>query len=220
MTSETRTLAATGMFLCLAVLFFLPVEIPHSVAFPVFLLFITSIGLTGWQVSAALLFSALGDYAGSLGSFLFQMGAFAVAHVFYVWFFLKRYLAKVEHDRKLTGKAKGYLAMLLICVAGLLTVVFTKIVPSVPAGVTRIGVGVYAVLISSMLLTGMLQRSTLYALGAVLFVFSDFIIAWNKFIEPVPYRTYLVMVTYYLAQWLLFVRSTPLRINALRHYRF
>ena len=64
-----------------------------------------------------------------------------------------------------------------------------------------------------MLLTALLQRSSLFALGAVLFVFSDFIIAWNMFVEPVPYRNYLVLVTYYLAQWLLYIRSTSFRVG-------
>lgn len=220
MTTKTKTLTATCLFFCLTILFFLPVTIPHKLVFPVGYLFLASIRLTPWQICAALFFSALGDFAGTCGNFLGQMGAFAVAHIFYVWFFVKRYLTKVEHDRKLTAKAKGYLAMILVCVAGLLAVAFGKIVPAVPEMYVRIGVGVYAVLISAMLLTGLLQRSTLYALGAVLFVFSDFILAWNKFIEPVPYRDALVLVTYFLAQWLLFVRSTPYRIASLRPFRF
>ena len=148
------------------------------------------------------------------------MGSFAVAHIFYITFFAKRYLTKVEHDRKLTLRAKGYLAMIIFCVGVLLFVVFTNIVPLVPAGVLRIGVSVYAVLISTMLLGGTLQRSILYALGAVIFVFSDFILAWNKFVEPVPYRNYLVLGSYFMAQWLLFVRSTPYRIASLRPFRF
>ena len=126
----------------------------------------------------------------------------------------------MEHDRKLTNKAKGYVALLAVLVAGLLTVVYTQIVPNAPAGVERTGVAIYAVLISTMLFTGLLQRSSLYALGAVLFVFSDFVLAWHRFVEPVPYRHYLVLVSYYLAQWLLFVRSTPCRITSLRLFRF
>ena len=105
--------------------------------------------------------------------------------------------------------------MALLC-----TAVF-KILPGAPAGIERIGASCYAVLICIMLTLGLLQRSSLYALGAVLFVFSDFILAWNRFVEPVPYRNYLVLGTYFLAQWLLFVRSTPYRIkNALRLMRF
>lgn len=220
MTAKAKTLTATAIFLCLTVLFFTPVHIPHKLVLPVGCLFVASLWLTPWQVCAALFFSALGDFLGTCDNFLGQMGSFAIAHVFYVWFFIKRYLTKVEHDRKLTVKAKGYLGMLAVCVAGLLAVAFTKIVPAAPEGVVRIGVGVYAVLISAMLLTGLLQRSTLYALGAVLFVFSDFILAWNRFIEPIPYRDYLVLITYFLAQWLLFVRSTPYRIASLRPFRF
>lgn len=220
MTPKTRTLTATAVFLVFAVLFFLPIPIPHKLVFPVGILFLASIGLTAWQICAALFFSALGDWFGTCGNFIAQMGSFAIGHLFYIWFFVKRYFAKVEHDRKLTGKAKGYLAMLVVLVAGLLTTVYTQVVPEAPAGVEKIGASIYAVIISAMLFTALLQRSSLYALGAVLFVFSDFILAWHRFVEPVPYRHYLVLVSYFLAQWLLFVRSTPYRIASLRPFRF
>lgn len=220
MTTKAKTLTSTAVFFALAVLFFLPVSIPHKLVFPVASIFVASLWLTPWQICAALFFSALGDWFGTCGNFLAQMGSFAVGHIFYIWFFVKRYFAKVEHDKKLTARAKGYLAMLLVCVAGLLTVAFTVVAPGAPAGVVRIGVCAYAVIISTMLVCGMLQRSTLYALGALLFVFSDFILAWNKFVEPVPYRDYLVLGTYFLAQYLLFVRSAPYRIASLRPFRF
>jgi uncharacterized membrane protein YhhN len=55
----------------------------------------------------------------------------------------------------------------------------------------------------------------------VLFVFSDFILAWNKFVEPIEHSRILIMTTYYLAQYLLFIRSTPYRVkNGLRLFRF
>jgi uncharacterized membrane protein YhhN len=149
---------------------------------------------------------------GSCHNFLGQMGFFALGHVFYVTYFAKRYFCKVEKDRKLTGKAKGYMAMVIFCALTLLAVAFTRISPEAPAGIIRIGVCIYATLISIMMVMAMLQRSSLFALGAVLFVFSDFILAWNKFVEPVPYRHYLVLVSYYLAQWLLFIRATKFRI--------
>ena len=220
MTPKTKTLAATTVFALLVALYFAPVAVPCKLVFPVASLFVASIGLNAWQICVALLFSAFGDWFGNTGEFLPQVGAFAVAHVFYIWFFIKRYLMKVEHDRKLTAKAKGYLFMLLLCVIGMMSMVFIKIIPAAPAGVIRSGIGIYAVLILIMLITAMLQRSTLYALGGVLFVFSDFILAWSRFVEPVPYATYILMASYYLAQWLLFVRSTPYRIASLRPFRF
>lgn len=211
----------TGLFVALTVLFFLPVSIPHKLAFPVFTLFLAGLWLIPWQMCLAMLCSALGDYMGTCGNFIGQMGFFALAHIWIIVYFIKRYRNKVEPDRKLTAKAKGYAAMVLICVCMLLYIAFSRIIPGAPAGIERTGASCYAVIICTMLTLGLLQRSSLYALGAVLFVFSDFILAWNRFVEPIPYRDYLVLVTYFLAQWLLFVRSTQYRIrSAVRLMRF
>ena len=206
-------LTATGIFLCASVLFFLPVEIPHKITYCVAILTLASLWLCPWQITMALLFSTLGDHMGSCGNFLGQMGFFALAHIFMVLYFADRYFHKVEHDRKLTVKAKGYLVMLLICIGCILATAFIKIAPGAPEGLIRIGVCTYACIISLMLLSAMLQRSSLFALGALLFVFSDFILAWNRFVEPVPYERYMILVPYFLGQWLLFIRSTPFRVG-------
>lgn len=217
---KNLTLSATFIFLCLAVLFFCPVTIPYKVMLPVTALSVASIWLCPWQVTVALSCSALGDYFGACHNFLGQIGFFMINHIFLIWYFIKRYRTKVEPDRKVTAKRKGYIAMVAMCCLALAAVAFTQIVPGSDPGLERTGVIIYVFLILSMLALALLQRSTLFALGAVLFVFSDFILAWHKFVEPVPYRTYLVMVTYYLAQWLIFVRATPFRIKGLRLFRF
>ena len=207
-------LTTSGIFISLTAIFFLPINIPHKLALPVLTLFIAGLWLLPWQMCLAMLCSALGDYMGSCGNFICQMGFFAIAHIWIISYFIKRYKAKVEPDRKLTAKAKGYLAMVIFCTIALLAIAFTKVLPGAPAGIEKIGASCYAVIISTMLFLGLLQRSSLFALGAVLFVFSDFILAWNRFVEPVPYRNYLVLGTYYLAQWLLFIRPTKYRINS------
>ena len=218
---KAAAISATAVYLALTVFFFLPFDIPHKITPCVSALFIASLWLCPWQISLALLFSALGDYFGSCHIFLAQMGFFAVGHVFYVWFFVHRWLTKVEPDRKLTAKVKGQAMVYLLLVAAILFVAFTKIVPCADAGVIRIGVCVYAVLISAMLFFALMQRSSLYALGAVLFVFSDFILAWNKFVDPIQHSGLLIMTTYYLGQYLLFIRSTPYRVKpGLRIFRF
>lgn len=206
-------LTASVLYLCAVLLFFLPVEFPHKITYCVSVLTIASLWLCPWQITMALLFSTLGDHMGSCNNFLGQMGFFALGHIFYILYFIRRYLRKVEPDRKLTGKAKGYLAMVVFCTLALLSVAFFRIAPEAPAGIIRIGVCIYSVLISLMMVTAILQRSSLFALGAIFFVFSDFILAWNKFVEPVPYRHYLVLVSYYLAQWLLFIRATKFRVG-------
>lgn len=205
---------ATGLFFIFALLYFLPAGIPHKISFPLSVLFVFSLWLLPLPMCLAMLFSAAGDYAGSCGNFLLQMGFFALAHISIIVFFVKRYLDKVEPDRKLTRRSLGYLTMISLCVAGLLAFVFVKIVPCAPAGIIRAGVGTYSVIISAMLFFALLQRSSFFALGAILFVFSDFILAWNKFVEPLEYERYLIMVPYYLGQWLLFVRSTKYRIKS------
>lgn len=206
--------ASVGIYILFAALFFSPIQIPHKITFTVGSAFVAALWLCPWQMCMALLFSALGDYFGSCHNFLAQMGFFALGHIFYIWFFIRRWLTKVEADKKLTAKVKGQIFVFLLLIAALMAVVFTKIVPCSPTGVIRTGVSIYAVLISTMLFFALLQRSSLYALGAVLFVFSDFILAWNKFVGPVEHRDLLVMTTYFMGQLLLFVRSTPYRIRS------
>lgn len=210
---KPAALISSGLYFLLVLFFFLPFDIPHKITPCVSALFIASLWLCPWQMSLALLFSALGDHFGSCGNFLAQMGFFALGHIWFIIYFVRRYFRKVEPDHKLTGKAIGYLAMVIFCAIALLCIVFTRITPEVPQGIMKIGVSIYAVLISTMLVAAMLQRSSLFALGAILFVFSDFILAWNKFVEPVPGRHYLVLIPYFLAQWLLFIRATKYRVG-------
>ena len=219
---RTAAIISTAVFMGLAVLYFIPVSIQGKIAFPLASIALASLWLCPWQVTLALLFSAMGDYAGSMSGaggpdwaqtcFLLQMGSFLCAYIFLIWFFTERYFTKVEHDRKLTGKAKGYLAMVVFCIIVLLAIAFTRIIPGAPAGLIRTGAGIYACLICLMLLAAMLQRSSLYALGALLFVFSDFILSWNRFVEPVPHTDLLILIPYFLGQWLIFIRSTSFRI--------
>ena len=218
---KPAAISASVVFLACALFFFSPVRLPHKITLTLASAFIASLWLCPWQISLALLFSALGDYFGSCHIFLAQMGFFALGHIFYVWFFVHRWLTKVEPDRKLTAKVKGQALVYLMLVAAILFVAFTKIAPCADAGVIRTGVCIYAVLISAMLFSALMQRSSLYALGAVLFVFSDFILAWNKFVEPIEQNRLLIMVPYYLGQYLLFIRSTPYKVKkGLRLFRF
>ena len=212
--NKTRpvVLWTTGLFICACLVVFLPVGIAHKITIPVGILTLASLWLCPWQITLALLFSVIGDYTGSCGQFIGQMGFFASAHVMYVIYFIRRYLEKVERDRKLSMKAKGYLAMVCFCVVGLLATSIFKIAPLAQDGIIRTGVIIYTIVICCMLVMALLQRSSLFALGAVLFVFSDFILAWNMFVEPVPHSRYMILVPYFLAQWLLFIRATPYRV--------
>lgn len=214
-------IGATLLFIALCLMYFSPAEIPHKISIPVGLLTITSIVLCPWQIILALGFSAAGDYFGSCGNFIAQMGCFAISHIWYILYFALRYHRKVEHDKKLTARAKGYILMVMFCAACILTTAFLKVVPSVPPGTLRIGVSIYSCLICTMMILAMLQRSSLFALGALLFVFSDFILAWNMFVEPIPHDRLLIMIPYYAAQWLIFIRSSSFKLkHPIRLMRF
>lgn len=127
-------------------------------------------------VAGALLLSAAGDAAGAVHDFLLQMFLFALAHVAYIRYFLP----SAEFSRR-------------------------RIVPRVASSVERTGVALYGAVIAAMLLSVLFYRGR-YAPGfrvaALLFVFSDATIAWNKFVEPLPDATLRIMSTYYAAQYL------------------
>ena len=195
------------LFLSLVVLYFSPVQIPYKLALPVGLLFMASLKILPWQMSFAMLFSCAGDFFGACGNFLAQMGSFALAHIFIICYFFSRYrLGVLRH--KYTRYSARYMTVATLFIIPVLVFAFSKIIPNAPAGVLRYGVSFYAVLITVMVWGALQQRSLLFGLGAILFLASDMILAWNRFVEPLPNSGMLILVPYYLAQWLLFMRST------------
>lgn len=212
---HVRNFAITSsiLYLFLSIFYFSPILLQGKTAFPLASIAIVSLWLCPWQMTAALACSAIGDLAGAFGNFILQMGAFAAAHIFLISFFMKRYKEKVEKDRKLTDKAKGYTLLIILMSVTIAGFAFSEIIPNAPEGIIRIETGIYTVLICTMLVLALLQRSSLYALGALLFVFSDFILAWNKFTAPIENAGLLIMIPYYLGQWLIYIRSTSFRVG-------
>ena len=182
----------TLFFVAGAVLFFTKAAaLPYKVAWPVLLLSLATFLSRRRELlpfGFAFLFSAAGDAVGARGLFIPQMDFFALAHVAYVCWFLPRARRRLR-------------------AASLLVFLFAAIVPEAPFPAERIGVAVYGLVIAAMLYSA-LQYDGACAAGfrcaALLFVFSDAVIAWNRFIGPVPARTWIVMTTYYLAQYLFF----------------
>lgn len=199
--------AISVAFFISLVFYFTPLQIPYKLAIPVALLFTASLKLLPWQMSLAMLFSCVGDFFGASGRFLEQMASFSLAHIFIIFYFVSRYRLGVLR-RKYSRLSMRYMILAILIVLPILVFAFIKIVPSVPVGLIRYGVSFYAALISIMLWCALQQRSLLFSLGAMFFVVSDTLLAWNRFVEPLQYSNCLVLVPYYLAQWLLFLRST------------
>ena len=214
---KTMVWASSLIFAGFAVLYFLPTGIPFKISFPLGVLAVFSLWLVPLPMSLAFFASAAGDFMGAAGNFMGQMECFAVAHLFLCLFFIQKLFRAGRESSKsfsalLTRRRISYMIVSGGGIAVILLASMICIVPEVPSGVLRGGVAFYCIVISLMLFLALMQRSMLYALGAVLFVFSDFILAWNKFVEPVEYEKYLIMVPYYLGQWMIFVRSTPYRV--------
>ena len=185
------------VFFLLAILFFSPIHMPYKLAYPLAFLTLCALRYSTWPMVLAMGFSALGDYMGVCNNFWGQMGSFALAHIAYVVFFYLEY----RKERAMVGiKWKSAIVTLYGMIVGMC------IVPHVQ-GPLQIGVSVYILLILAMCILAWMQKNPLYGLGAWLFVFSDTILAWNKFVSPIEMAGYLIMIPYYLGQWVLLVQS-------------
>lgn len=200
MQRTSRTLFLTTLFFAAgAALFFTRAAvIPYKVAYPVLLLSLSLFYLRLKPlipVGAALLLSAVGDAAGAKGLFIPQMLFFALAHGAYMCYFLPQ--AKLAPRPFVWPVLTALLLFLFVC-----------IVPRAADPAERAGVAVYGLVIAGMLYSALQYRGAYAAwfrLAALLFVFSDAVIAWGRFVAPVPCRTYVVMITYYAAQYLFYL---------------
>lgn len=196
--------AIAFLFFVLACLYFSPLSVPYKGAYPLAFLTLCSLRYSCWPMTLAMFFSALGDWMGICHNFWAQMGAFAVAHVAYLYYF--GCTCRKERTTDKIGWKLGGIALYGVLAGGL-------IVPHVQ-GVLQIGVSVYVLLILAMCALAWMQKNRYYAWGAWLFVFSDTVLAWNKFVSPIEYVGYFIMVPYYLGQLILFVQSVGRKKNS------
>lgn len=206
--SDRKIIYISLIFIVLAVMYLMPSAaleqmLPEKVvrfriAYPVAALALMGAYLgMGWKFVLAFLFSCTGDAMGAYGSFFGQMGYFAAAHIILIWAFAEE-LWKVR--KILVGLA----------VTAALVFAFALVIPKVPEPWLQIGCGVYAVLITAMFGLSLMQRPPLFAIGAALFLISDMILSWNKFVGPVTAEKWLIMVPYYLGQLLIWLGATTL----------
>jgi uncharacterized membrane protein YhhN len=132
--------------------------------------------------------------------FMLGLVAFLTAHIFYIILFVKEIKkAKGKIEFKKTG---AILIAIYLC---------TMLVILIPhLGGLTIPVIVYSVVISTMLYMAYLlsfhwaKPASIYLLtGAVSFILSDSILAFDKFYQPLPVSGFLIMSTYLYAQWAL-----------------
>jgi uncharacterized membrane protein YhhN len=155
---------------------------------------ITVSRMTGKLLFVSLLFCAAGDVALELGTekyFIVGLGLFLIAQIMFIVTFSRDF--KMQRSR----------IPIIIILAIYALAIASIITPSL--GEMTIPVYFYLVVITLMgifaALRGAKNKFTLY--GAASFIVSDSILAINKFMMPVPATDYIVMITYYLALFLI-----------------
>ena len=152
-----------------------------------------------WRRDAALLavglgFSTIGDVLLDLDPrfFVFGLGAFLATHVTYTCLFVRNRTAATSRDAQAVAA--------VIAVVAFSVTLSAWIVPSV--GALAVPVVLYICAITAMVSTAILARfeQRRVAVGAILFLISDSLLAVHKFKTPVPLRDFLVWTTYYLGQ--------------------
>jgi uncharacterized membrane protein YhhN len=154
-------------------------------------------GMQAWFV-AALALSLLGDVFLMLPQDLFVQGlsAFLLAHVAYI---VGLHVDGVEAVPFLAGIVA---AMLLLAIIG------RRILNAIRAGEDRVLAGpvvAYMFVIAAMAASAIGTTNVAAAVGASLFVTSDALIAWNRFIHAQARGPIAIITTYHLGQILLAV---------------
>ena len=114
--------------------------------------------------------------------------------------------------------ASPYIYITPLCIAPLFFAA-VRIIPAIHDMPIRVGCVIYALLLTGTMWTAWLRMASsaypskgnangwalLTALGATLFLVSDFVLAWNKFVASIPNSRIFIMSTYYAALLLLFM---------------
>lgn len=157
---------------------------------------------------SALLFSWIGDVIllfADIAEIYFILGllSFLIAHLSYCVLFNKQIIGEIQINKILFTVGS-------LVIAFYLTAMILVLIPRL--GELKIPVIIYAAVISTMLLfafNGYLiwkKPGALYIfLGAVSFVASDSILAFDKFYAPIQKSSFFIMLTYLVAQYLIVV---------------
>ena len=158
----------------------------------------------GWLMLGGLVLSLMGDVflmfdADDNSYFIYGLGSFLLAHIFYAIAFTRTYLS--HHTIPLL-KRHGWV-MIGIVAYGLY---FFSLIKNYLGDMLG-PVLIYTLVITVMLLMAFNRYEKVgsksfwsIAAGAVLFAASDSLLAWNKFVEPLEFGDLAVMGTYGLAQ--------------------
>lgn len=143
-------------------------------------------------IGLGLFFCMLGD--GLLYWFVIGLTAFLIGHLFYIAGFIRRFhFSLLRAVMILPLGIYGYFMANSIVEAIVDKGDDYLVIPVI----------VYVAVISLMGWFALMTGNAWAFAGSLLFILSDSVLAWNKFVEPVMYSGPIIMVTYYSAQFLI-----------------
>jgi uncharacterized membrane protein YhhN len=202
-TKTTKVLFTTAITAALLFIVLLPGFHPYPLSFILKLIPLLCLSIlislnTGGRgrvlILLALSFCMIGDVLFDLdrsGNFKMGLAAFLTGHIFYIIVF--------QLNRQYTKSRLPYLIFILV---------YTLIIIFFLKDIDRdflIPVMAYLAVISIMTLSAFLMKNFSWYIGAgaLVFMFSDTIIAINKFLTPIPYSTVFNIGLYFTAQILI-----------------
>lgn len=164
--------------------------------------------LFSWIGDCILLFADKGELF-----FIFGLVVFLIAHILFIRLFFRQTRTDrrtVSSKTKIKSKNKHSKNPLFwIGFIGIIAYLVCMLVFLFPTlGKLKFPVGIYAMTISIMLVMALKgafnwvnNSKYLVLVGAIFFVTSDSILAFNKFHAPIPLATFWIMLTYLIAQF-------------------
>lgn len=143
-------------------------------------------------VITGLFFCMLGD--GLLSHFIIGLSAFLIGHLFYTAAFITKW--KFSWVRLCT-------IIPFLIYAGIMANQLVRAMQNTDNEGLIIPVMIYLLIILSMGWFSIMSGNIWSMIGSTLFIISDSILAWNKFVSEVTYSGVMIMLTYYMAQFLI-----------------
>ena len=196
-TFDKKLVIILSVFLLAVLIYFLPIPIKFKICLPLAVLAIASLFTLPWQMCACFWTACIGDLFSGLGNFEAQLICFTLSLIFLIFFLLVQF-------NGIDPKSKQQIIALIACLLVFNSAMFL-IVPYTPMGMVRTTVIIYSIVVAFMLYFGIMQWNGVLIIAVTLFLFSNYALGWNKFVNSFPNSNFIIMISYYIAQGLFFI---------------
>lgn len=169
------------------------------------------------RLFTGLFFALAGDVllmfsSGNQAFFIYGLIAFLIGHIFYISAFYLDFSSAPELDKK-----GARIAIVVCAVIGMGFYIYIR----QSLGILKLPVMAYIFVISFMMMMASFRNLRvnvisfrLILFGAMCFLISDSLLAYNKFVQPFNYAHLLIMATYMTAQYLITIGAIERKLIA------